>query len=141
MAKKRSWPGTRPPLRRWLHCMQWKGMSGRGGTNSPLTPSPHSPHGHTHAAVSLSLSLLQVDKREGTVLRDAVRLIEILGVGSGRQAPGLKRAGWTRLLGAQGFHIQSWSYEIFIYRVTQNYGENLLLTKIWDVLPSSLGSR
>ena len=95
----------------------------------------------THSRRRLSLSLLQVDKREGTVLRDAVRLIEILGVGSGRQAPGLKRAGWTRLLGAQGFHIQSWSYEIFIYRVTQNYGENLLLTKIWDVLPSSLGSR
>ena len=73
-------------------------MSRRGGTNSPLTPSPH---GHTHTAVSLSL--LQVDKREGTVLRDAVRQIEILGVGPGRQARGPHEGRMDEIVGGARF--------------------------------------
>ena len=68
--------------------------------------SAHAKPTRTLTPPSLSLSLLQVDKREGTVLRDAVRLIEILGVRPGRQSRGLKRTGWTRLLGARGFQIQ-----------------------------------
>ena len=65
--------------------------------------SAHAKPTRTHSHRRLSLSLLQVDKREGTVLRDAVRQIEILGVGPGRQARGPHEGRMDEIVGGARF--------------------------------------